>query len=150
MKIVIAGGTGFLGRPLTARLAAEGHEVVILTRRAASSIDGARAVAWSPDGDTGEWASEIDGADAVINLAGESIAGRRWSAAHKQQILDSRISATRSLAAAIAHASRLPSVFVSGSAVGYYGPLRDELAVETTGAGSDFLAQVCRQWEAEA
>jgi uncharacterized protein (TIGR01777 family) len=107
-------------------------------------------VAWSPGGETGEWASEIEGADAVINLAGESIAGRRWSAAHKQQILDSRISATRSLAAAIAHASRLPSVFVSGSAVGYYGPLRDEVAVETTAAGSDFLAQVCRQWEAEA
>ena len=86
----------------------------------------------------------------MVNLAGESIAGRRWSAAHKQHILDSRIRATRSLAAAIARASRPPSVFVSGSAVGYYGPLGDELAVETTPAGSDFLAQVCQQWEAEA
>jgi uncharacterized protein len=149
MKIVIAGGSGFLGRPLTARLLAEGHEVVILTRTATSELP-ARAVAWSPGSGAGGWASEIDGAHAVINLAGESIAGRRWSAAHKQQILDSRIRATRSLAGAIAGASRPPSVFASGSAVGYYGPLGDELAVETTPAGSDFLAQVCQQWEAEA
>ena len=152
MKIVIAGGTGFLGRPLAERLVAEGHDVVILTRRAASELP-ARAVVWSPGGDVGHagaWANEIDGANAVINLAGESIAGRRWSAAHKQQILDSRLHATRSLAAAIARASRPPSVFASGSAVGYYGPLGDEVAVETTPAGSDFLAQVCQQWEAEA
>lgn len=152
MKIVIAGGSGFLGRPLTERLIAEGHDVVILTRRAASQVP-ARAVVWSPGenaGDAGAWASEIDGAHAVVNLAGESIAGRRWSAAHKQQILDSRVRATRSLAAAIARASRPPSVFASGSAVGYYGPLGDELAVEATPAGSDFLARVCQQWEAEA
>lgn len=152
MKIVIAGGTGFLGRPLTERLVAERHDVVILTRGAAPQIP-ARAVVWSPGGNVdspGAWTNEIEGADAVVNLAGESIAGRRWSAAHKQQILDSRISATRSLATAIAGASRPPVVFVSGSAVGYYGPLGDELAVETTPAGSDFLAQVCQQWEAEA
>jgi hypothetical protein len=109
-----------------------------------------RAVVWSPDGNAGAWASELDGADVAINLAGESIAGRRWSAAHKQRILDSRIRATRSLAAAIAGATWPPSVFASGSAVGYYGPLGDEVAVETTPAGSDFLAQVCQQWEAEA
>ena len=152
MKIVIAGGTGFLGRPLTERLAADGHDVVILTRRAATQGP-ARAIVWSPGdnvGSAGAWATEIDGAHAVVNLAGESIAGRRWSAAHKQNILDSRVRATRSLVAAIAGASRPPSVFVSGSAVGYYGPLGDELAVETTPAGSDFLARVCRQWEGEA
>ena len=150
MKIVVAGGTGFLGRPLCERLAAEGHDLVILTRGSLPSTAGARAVAWSPDGSAGAWSSEIDGAHAVINLAGRSIAGKRWSAAHKQQILDSRIRATRSLAAAIAGASRPPSVFVSGSAVGYYGPLGDELAVESMPAGSDFLARVCEQWEAEA
>jgi len=152
VKIVIAGGTGFLGRPLTGRLAAEGHEVVILTRGTASGLP-ARAVVWSPEDDVstaGAWVREIDGADAVVNLAGESIAGRRWSAAHKQRVLDSRVRATRSLAAAIAGASRPPSVFASGSAVGYYGSLGDELAVETTPAGSDFLATVCQQWEAEA
>ena len=152
MKIVIAGGTGFLGRPLTERLLAEGHDVVVLTRGGASQMP-ARAVVWSPGDDVGSggrWAGEIDGAYAVVNLAGESIAGRRWSAAHKQHILDSRVGATRSLAAAIGRASRPPSVFASGSAVGYYGPLGDELAVETTPAGSDFLGQVCQQWEAEA
>jgi len=152
VKIVIAGGTGFLGRPLTERLIAEGHDVVVLTRGGSSALP-ARAVSWSPAENvhtSGPWASEVDGAHAVINLAGESIAGRRWSAAHKQQVLDSRVRATRSLAAAIARAPRPPSVFVSGSAVGYYGPLGDELAVETTPAGSDFLAQVCQQWEAEA
>ena len=150
MKIVVAGGTGFLGRPLATRLVSDGHEVVVLTRRDAPPHARPRAVDWSPDGTAGPWAAEIDGAQAVINLAGESIAGKRWSAAHKQQILDSRIRATRSLAAAIAGASRPPSVFVSGSAVGYYGPLGDELAVESTPAGSDFLARVCEQWEAEA
>jgi len=149
VKIVIAGGTGFLGRPLTKRLVAEGHDVAILSRNPVAEGP-SRAIAWSPDGSAGGWAKEIDGADAVVNLAGESIAGRRWSAAHKREILDSRILATRSLAAAVACASRPPSVFVSGSAVGYYGPLDDELAVETTRAGSDFLAQVCQQWEAEA
>jgi len=152
VKIVIAGGTGFLGRPLTERLVAEGHDVVVLTRRGSPRLP-ARAVTWSPGENVenpGPWASDIDGAHAVVNLAGESIAGRRWSAAHKQQVLDSRVRATRSLAAAIAAASRPPSVFASGSAVGYYGPLGDELAVETTPAGSDFLGQVCQQWEAEA
>jgi uncharacterized protein (TIGR01777 family) len=149
VKIVIAGGTGFLGLPLTKQLAADGHDVVILSRK--PGLEGpARAIAWSPDGSAGEWSKEIDGAHAVVNLAGASIAGRRWSAAHKREILDSRILATRSLAAAIARAGKPPSVLVSGSAVGYYGPLGDEPAVETTPAGSDFLARVCQQWEAEA
>ena len=148
MKIVVAGGTGFLGRPLTERLVTKGHQVVVLTREAASQ-EPARAVVWSPDGSVGAWANEIDGADAVVNLAGESIAARRWSANHKQQILDSRIRATRSLAAAIARASQPPSVFVSGSAVGYYGPLGDEWVVEAT-PPDRFSGTVCHQWEAEA
>jgi uncharacterized protein len=85
-----------------------------------------------------------------VNLAGESIAGRRWSAAHKARILDSRVGATRSLAAAIRRASSPPPVFVSGSAVGYYGPLGDETVTEDHPAGADFLASVCVQWEQEA
>jgi uncharacterized protein (TIGR01777 family) len=152
MKIVIAGGSGFLGRPLAAALAADGHDVVTLTRG-----DGprrgqtrSRAVAWNPDGQAGPWAAEIDGAGAVVNLAGESIAGRRWSAAQKQRILDSRLLATRSLVSAVTAAGAPPPVFVSGSAVGYYGPRGDEVVTEETPAGSDFLAAVCRQWEAEA
>src|SRR5206468_12654328 len=82
--------------------------------------------------------------------AGESIAGSRWTAAHKRRILDSRVQATRSLVAAIRGAATPPRVFVSGSAVGYYGPLDDEIATEDTRPGSDFLAGVCVQWEAEA
>jgi uncharacterized protein len=152
MKIVIAGGSGFLGRPLAAALAAEGHDIIILTRAGSASRSGARAraVTWNPDGSTGAWASEIDGAGAVVNLAGESIAGKRWSAVQKQRILDSRVHATRSLTTAIQAARNPPPVLVSGSAVGYYGPRGDEKIPEETPPGSDFLANVCVRWEAEA
>ncbi|HEY7287427.1 MAG TPA: TIGR01777 family oxidoreductase [Vicinamibacterales bacterium] len=157
MRIVIAGGTGFLGRPLARQLAAEGHDVVALTRGSGSqgrdsigSGGRVRAVAWVPDGSTGPWAAEVDGAGAVVNLAGASIAGSRWSNAHKQLILDSRIQATRSLVTAIEQAEIRPPVFVSGSAVGYYGPRGDEVVTEQTEAGTDFLADVCVKWEAEA
>jgi len=150
MNIVIAGGTGFLGRPLTESFVRDGHDVIVLTRGSASVAAGARAVPWTPNGESGAWAAAVDGADVVVNLAGESIAGRRWTAAHKQRILDSRVDATRSLAAAIRGAAVPPSVFVSGSAVGYYGPLGGEPVTEEHAAGSDFLADVCRRWEEEA
>jgi uncharacterized protein (TIGR01777 family) len=107
-------------------------------------------VRWTPDGSAGAWATEFNGAGAVVNLAGESIAGSRWSDAHKQRILDSRIRATRSLVAAIAQASPSPGVLVSGSAVGYYGQRGNEIVTEESPPGSDFLARVCVQWEAEA
>lgn len=164
MKVVIAGGTGFLGRPLAEALAggdprsspAAGSsggspDVVILSRRSAPSAEaGRRFVPWTPDGNTGPWVTEIDGAAAVVNLAGESIAGGRWTTARKRDILDSRVLATRSLARAIGQAASPPPVFVSGSAVGYYGPLADEIATEDRPAGTDFLADVCARWEAEA
>lgn len=150
MKIVIAGGTGFLGRPLTAALLRDRHDVVVLTRSHATLPAGARAVAWDPNGEIGPWAGEVGGADAIVNLAGEPIAGKRWSAAQKERILDSRVRATRSLAEAIRAAASPPPVFVSGSAVGYYGPLGDEAAPEDHPAGSGFLAQVCERWEREA
>src|SRR5438128_237695 len=122
MNIVIAGGTGFLGRPLAAALAADGHDLVVLTRDGTASPlpDRARAVHWTPDGAAGPWAAEIDGAGAIINLAGESIAAKRWSAEHKRRVLESRLNATRSLAEAARAATAPPSVFVSASAVGYY------------------------------
>jgi hypothetical protein len=159
MRIVIAGGTGFLGRPLSAALVADGHDLVFLTRGATGSreagqsgVCGARtrAVTWTPNGDAGPWSAEIDGAGAVINLAGESIAAKRWTAARKARILDSRLQATRSLVTAVRGAASAPPLFVSGSAVGYYGPLGDEIATEGRPAGSDFLARVCVQWEDEA
>lgn len=157
MAIVVAGGTGFLGSALVQALAADGREVVVLTRGGhtgpplpSGSVQPPRLVQWTPDGTAGAWASIVNGAEAVVNLAGESIAGRRWSAAHKQRILDSRVQATRSLAAAIGRATAPPAVFVSGSAVGYYGLLGDEIVAEDHAPGADFLAQVCVQWEAEA
>jgi uncharacterized protein (TIGR01777 family) len=156
MRVVIAGGTGFLGQPLTAALTERGHHVTILTRDirrkestgkpTAANVDFVR---WSPNGHSGEWAASLDGADAIVNLAGESIA-RRWSAAQKARILESRVLATRSLVAAGTSVRTPPAVFVSGSAVGFYGPLGDEPVTEDHQPGNDFLASVCVAWEAEA
>jgi uncharacterized protein (TIGR01777 family) len=153
MRVIIAGGTGFLGRPLGEALARDGHEIVLLSRHAPTNGTGAAQpslVSWAPDGRIGPWASVVDGAGAIVNLAGEPIAAKRWTAAQKQRILDSRVLATRSLAAAINRAGRPPAVFVSGSGVGYYGPLGDEIADEHHAPGTDFLAGVCSKWEEEA
>jgi hypothetical protein len=155
MRVVIAGGTGFLGRPLSAALAADGHDVIVLTRSSAhvqrAHAGGTtRAIEWTPNGDGGAWSPAIDGAGAVVNLSGESIAARRWTAAQKQKILDTRVQATRSLVSAILSAANPPPVFVSGSAVGYYGPHGGEIVTEDTLPGSDFLAEVCVRWEKEA
>ena len=158
MKIIIAGGSGLLGTALVKALSDEREEVVVLTRRAGtaaatgvrSRTSGVKGVQWTPDGGTGAWTSALEGADAVVNLAGESIGAGRWSAARKQQIVDSRVQATRSLVAAIASSGTPPPVFISGSAVGYYGPCGDEVVTEESPAGTDFLAHVCHSWEAEA
>jgi hypothetical protein len=151
MKIVIAGGTGFLGRPLCAALLADGHEVVVLTRNGQTRTpDGTRAVIWDLERTLSPWGSEVDGAGAVINLSGEPIAGHRWSAAQKRRIEDSRVTATRRLATAIAEAAAPPPVFISGSGVGFYGACGSEVVTEETGAGHDFLAGVCRRWEGQA
>jgi uncharacterized protein (TIGR01777 family) len=146
MNVVVAGGTGFLGSALVQRLRGEGHRVKVLTRQTRYPDD----VSWVPDGSVKSWASVLDDADVVINLAGESIAGGRWTESRKVRIRDSRIRATRSLVAAIQQAARRPSAFLSGSAVGYYGPRGDEPLTEQSPAGDDFLAAVCRDWETEA
>jgi len=159
MRIILAGGTGFLGRALAARLIADGHTVVVLSRRPADAADGAvRRVRWNPDGtvppaEAGQptgWAREIDGADAIVNLAGEGIADRRWTRARKQALLDSRRLSTRSLVAAIRAASRRPVVFVQNAGIGYYGLGADEVFDESSPPGSDFLARLSVDWEAEA
>lgn len=146
LRIVIAGGTGFLGTPLHHALSAEKYRITLLTRGPA----GPGRVRWDPNGEVGDWAEAIDGADAVINLSGESIAGRRWNGEHKKRVLNSRVLATRSLAAAILACAAPPRVLISGSGVGYYGSCGDEIVTETHGAGSDFLAGVSVEWEAEA
>ena len=147
MTVVIAGGTGFLGGKLAARLAAKGHEVRILTRR---SNAGAAAITWLPDGTPGTLPRHLDGVDAVVNLAGENIAGRRWSAAQKEVLRSSRVLPTRTLATAIAQCARPPRVFVSASGVGYYGPRGDEPVTESMPAGTDFFGRLCVDWEQEA
>ncbi len=154
MRIVLAGGSGFLGRALTRHLVTHGHEVVVLSRRAAGGPTGRRVnvVTWHPDGSAqpGAWAGAIDGADAVVNLAGAGIAEGRWSRARKAVLRSSRVNSTRSLVAAVRQASMKPAVFVQGSAVGYYGNSGDGVLDETSPPGSDFLAQMAVAWEAEA
>jgi uncharacterized protein (TIGR01777 family) len=151
MRIVIAGGTGFLGRALTGHLLERQHHVTVLTRGTppAGTTRQLSHLNWSPDGQSGPWARALDGAEAVVNLAGESIAARRWSAAQKKRILESRLMATRSLTAAIRAGSHPPAL-ISGSAVGYYGNRHDEPISEGSQPGDDFLAEVCKAWESAA
>jgi uncharacterized protein (TIGR01777 family) len=144
---VIAGGSGFLGQKLVSRLVSEGHHVQILTRRTATTAD---QITWNPDGSPGALPSQLEGADAVVNLAGENLAGGRWTEQRKHALVSSRVLPTRTLARAINACRTPPRVFVSASAVGYYGPHGDEPVTEATPAGSDFLARICVDWEQEA
>ena len=146
MRIVLAGATGFLGRPLMEALGSAGHELVSLTRRP-RGIDGVREVPWTPDGSSGPWAEAIDGAEVVVNLAGESIADGRWTEARKRALRDSRLLSTGSLVAAIGRAARRPPLLLSSSAVGFYGPRGDEPVDERDGPGDDFLATLSVEWE---
>jgi uncharacterized protein (TIGR01777 family) len=159
MRIVIAGGTGFLGSPLAETYAEEGHDVRVLTRGLPSGesrhdpgtgVPGVTRVGWNPDGHSGPWEAAIDGADAVVNLAGAGIGDARWTPPRKALIRDSRIIPTKSLSAAIRRVTTPPPVFVSGSGVGYYGASGDDVKSESSPAGDDFLARLSKDWEAEA
>ncbi|HUE86034.1 MAG TPA: TIGR01777 family oxidoreductase [Vicinamibacterales bacterium] len=145
MRIVIAGGTGFLGRALQGRLRHLGHTVTTLTRRPRTRDQ----EQWTPDGGTGPWAAALDGADAVVNLAGEGIADARWTAARKDALRSSRVLSTRSIVAAIRGAAT-PPVLLNASGIGYYGDRGTEIVTEDTAAGTDFLADLCVEWEREA
>ncbi len=146
MKIVLAGATGFLGRPLVEALKSRGHELTLLTRRPRGT-KGVREVEWQPDGAAGRWAEAVDGAGCVVNLAGESIASGRWTPARKAVLSESRLLPTRSLVAAIDRARARPALLVSASAVGYYGPRGPELVTEADPPGDDFLARLSVEWE---
>jgi uncharacterized protein (TIGR01777 family) len=153
MNIVIAGGSGFLGSALARALATDGHEIVILTRQTSNNPPlqpRVSFVSWTPDGSVGPWGQTVSDAAAVINLAGESIAAKRWSAAQKQKLRNSRLLATRSLTSAIRQAARPPAVFISGSAVGYYGDRGQETLTEASAPGTDFLADLAKDWEESA
>ena len=145
MRIVVAGGSGFLGTALVQRLRQEGQVVSVLTRRPRSAGD----VEWSPGRNGAGWAETIRNADAVVNLAGASIAGGRWTERRKQLLRSSRLEPTHALVREIV-ASPRPPVFVSVSGVGYYGLTGDRPITESAPAGSDFLATLCRDWEAAA
>jgi uncharacterized protein (TIGR01777 family) len=144
MRIVVSGGSGFLGGSLTRALRAAGHQVIVLTRRATREGD----LSWSPATEGGAWVAAVQAADVVVNLAGEGIADKRWSESRKEAILRSRVAATRALAGALREAVR-PATFISGSAVGYYG-VGDDEKTEADRPGADFLARVCVEWEREA
>lgn len=152
MRILLTGGTGFIGRRLSELLIARGDDVTVLTRdpRAArSGLKATRVAIWDPA--LGPAPADLLGStDAVVNLLGESIAKGRWTAAKKTRILDSRVTGTRNLVNGIRAASPRPKTLVSGSAIGYYGPHGDETLDEGCPAGHDFLADVARAWEAEA
>jgi uncharacterized protein (TIGR01777 family) len=148
MTIVLAGGSGFLGRALDAHFSANGHTVRTLTRRPRQGI--VNEVAWQPDGSSGPWARALDDADVVVNLAGEGIADRRWNEARKKALRTSRVLPARSLAAALASAPVKQRTFITNCAIGYYGARGDEPIIETTPPGDDFLARLCIDWEREA
>lgn len=159
MRIVIAGDTGFLGGPLAEVSAEEGHDVRVLTRSLSdgearhdpgTGTPGITRVGWHPSGETGRWAEALDGADAVVNLAGEPIGDARWTPQRKALLRDSRVLPARSLAAAINAVAQPPQVMVSMSGVGYYGPAGAEPKTEDSPAGTDFMAHLAEDWEAEA
>lgn len=147
MTIVIAGGSGFLGQKLCRRLARDGHQVRILTRKPAQAPD---QITWQPDGTARSLSQHLNAVAVVVNLAGENIASRRWSAAQKELLRSSRILPTRTLARAISQCDTPPKTFVSASGVGYYGPHGDEPVTEDTPPGSDFFGGLCVDWEQEA
>jgi len=143
--VAVTGASGLVGSALGAALAARGHRVLRLVRTTpATATDD--AVRWDPDGGSLD-AGALEGADAIVHLAGETIASR-WTAAKKNRIRDSRVRSTALLAGTAARLARPPRVLISASALGYYGDRADVVLTETSPAGTGFLADVCREWEA--
>ncbi len=146
-RIVVAGGTGFIGEPLVRHLLNRGDEVTVLSRDPAR-VPAGRAVPWDPPA-PGGWTVEVQRADAVVNLAGENVGGGRWAEARKRKILESRIAATGALVTAM-RGSEKPMTLINASATGFYGDRGDEPVDETSSSGAGFLAGVTRKWEEAA
>ena len=154
MKIIIAGGTGFVGRALTRSLLGSGHEVVVLSRGEAAAAHrltaGVRSVRWNARGAEGAWASELRGAGAVVNLSGASIGGGRWTDSRKRVLIESRVRSTQALVRAmgLVPAAERPGVLVNASGIDYYGNhVGNEALDERASAGTSFLARLSVQWE---
>jgi uncharacterized protein len=151
MKILVTGSTGLVGNALVSALVKDGHTVCRLMRPESLVAGGTKDgfnVAWNPA--TGELGGAAVGADAVVNLAGASIAGGRWSAERKALLRSSRMETTRALVGALAKMNARPRVIVSASAIGIYGDRGEELLTEESKAGADFLAVLAQEWEAQA
>jgi uncharacterized protein len=153
VEIVIAGGTGFIGKSLCKALHLHGHRVAVLTRRRAEveRIFGStvRAVEWDAKS-SGSWENSLNGAQAVINLTGAGIADARWTDSRKRVLIESRILPARLLVQACARLNVKPQVFISASGIGFYGPHENEILDESTGPGHGFLSDLCVQWESAA
>ncbi len=151
MKIIVTGASGLIGSRLVPFLQSKGHSITRFVRdkSRAEHDDGAPVVEWNPQ--RGELdAAELEGHDAVVHLAGEPVAEGRWTDEKKRRIRDSRVQGTSLLAAKLAECASPPHTFISASAVGFYGDRGDETLREESAAGDDFLAGVCREWEAAA
>ncbi len=149
MNVLVSGATGLIGSALVSELENNGHRTVQLSRSRPSSEG---TIRWNPESGSLD-PSRLEGTDAVVHLAGESIFSGptdRWTDQKKRRIMDSRDKGTRLLAETIAGLATPPAVMVSASAIGYYGDRGDELLTEDSPPGSDFLAEVCRAWEAAA
>ncbi len=151
MRVFITGGSGLIGRNLARALRESGHHPVILSRRADEirrdpSMWAYQVVPGDPT-TSGRWQEEVDGCDAVVNLAGHNLFAERWNTAVKAKIRDSRVYAAQQVVAAIRQAQSRPKVLVQGSAIGIYGPQGDQELTEASPPGSDFLARVCRETE---
>jgi uncharacterized protein len=153
MRVVVTGATGFIGVSLCRALREAGHEVAVLSRRGdeARACLGAGVQVEEWDGRTrGTWESVLGEAGGVVNLAGEPIAAKAWTPAQKEKLRASRLDSTRALVRAMEAASPRPSVLISASGVSYYGPHEDETLTEESPPGSDFMAQLARDWEETA
>jgi uncharacterized protein (TIGR01777 family) len=152
MRIFVTGATGFIGRALTARLRADGHTVLAWVRSPdrARALLGADVELLRADGGVVALTDTVTRADAVVNLAGEPLLGKRWTPERRRVLEDSRVQVTKDLVLAIESARMRPRVLVSGSAVGWYGDRGDERLTEQSTPGDDFLARLCRQWEEAA
>jgi uncharacterized protein (TIGR01777 family) len=151
MKIIVTGSTGLVGSALVRSLLAEGHEVTRMVRGDSQTFraPGTAAVRWNPEQGTID-AAELEGHDAAVHLAGEPVAGGRWTDEKKRRILDSRVKSTKLLAETLAGLREKPKVLVSASAIGFYGNRGGEVLHEESASGEDFLSEVCREWEKAA